>query len=849
MSITRSDIFPILALVAIAYCLVFQLWITFRRRPKEGERRPCSQRMARLYARELQKIAREERIRAWQDSGLGSQQAAWLCAKAEYALHASGYNKNSKNISDKGCFLLEDMHSMLLVSCEQSRLGCRTIQEEAGARLRAYISDIDDSLQTYSVSVPKGYDDSRPWPLLVSMHGHGWFRPFQGHPAPAYRGAICLSPQGRGATDYKGLGELDVLQAIEEVKKHFNIDVNRIYLTGHSMGGTGAFHLGTHYADLFAGILPVSGNADYLAWTHAWGWNRVFPGRNTAMRTWVQESHCARAYAQNLMTLPTFIISGTGDIVVPPEHSRNMAKLLRKYNAPVQYREYLDAEHGGFPTFLLQQGLSWVTSYERNPYPRNIYWKADSLRYGKAYWTRMEQFAQPVTSAYLHTSLRKEDLVFQTSNLLSFSFQRPAELFQPADSMTLTIDKQEIHLQNLPRDPEAWITLRKDPIHGWRDARDLPQPGLIKKAGLEGPISAALEQPFVLVVGTSALDDSMNQAWKREAQTFQEEWKRRNGAPCRLVTDKECTPDIMKQYNLILFGDGRDNSVSDLIAKSLPVSDMLSNLPIKNQDPQEIQSSPLDAPDLGYMLVYPNCEFSPDRLVVMLSANSQKGAYQMWGRFGNWFNWGVFDSRKYFDYACFDARSATPESMLLIGWFGTDWRVESGTFHLGNEEIRSEMPKQEYPAYTETPDNSEPFMLADLIPTRIDQMRGALGIGRGFFGENLMVPASLGMRAPCTLDYEISPSYKKFSSDIALINSPETNMCHLREIAEQVTFRVYGDGKLLVEKKLTWDKPRLHLETPLHGVSKLRLEAVCTKGPSWLHSGSAWLGPTLWKKP
>ena len=28
----------------------------------------------------------------------------------------------------------------------------------------------------------------------------------------------------------------------------------------------------------------------------------------------------------------------------------------------------------------------------------------------------------------------------------------------------------------------------------------------------------------------------------------------------------------------------------------------------------------------------------------------------MWGRFGNWFNWGVYDSKKYFDYCVFGHR-------------------------------------------------------------------------------------------------------------------------------------------------------------------------------------------------
>src|SRR5205823_11075529 len=54
------------------------------------------------------------------------------------------------------------------------------------------------------------------------------------------------------------LSEKDVLNVLALVRKEFTIDDKRIYLMGHSMGGAGAWHLGTKYPNLWAGLAPIA---------------------------------------------------------------------------------------------------------------------------------------------------------------------------------------------------------------------------------------------------------------------------------------------------------------------------------------------------------------------------------------------------------------------------------------------------------------------------------------------------------------------------------------------------------------------------------------------------------------
>ena len=831
---------PVLFLLLIGY----GIWV-YKRLPKKNPpaRRSCTVQAAMEYRFQLEQIRDREEWKASHLTGLQGDRASWLEAKVSYVLGRVGNKLEDPNNRN----LLEDTYLMILRARHQALQNSEKMLEEWGGRLRTYVSPIDGSMRTYSVSVPGPYDPAIKWPLIVSMHGHGWYGKFQGHPAPYYGGAICLAPEGRGSSDYKNLGEEDVLATIELVKKEFNIDEDRIYLTGSSMGGTGSFHLGVHYADRFAGIFPVVGNADNLAWSERWGWNHEFPGRDNELRRLIQESHTARAFTENLFNLPTYILAGSADEVVPPAHSRNMVAEMRRLGLNMEYREYPGIGHGGFPGDAMQSGLAWICGWKRNPYPKSIRWKADLLKHGKAYWTRIDQFDKPLVFGEIQAeAISPTALEIRTKNLLGVSFQRPTALFAAEKTLRLTIDNVVLTLPPL-EEAEQWTSLRKDPNHGWRLTTDLPLEPRIKKVGCEGPVAEALMNPFVLVVGTQNPD--MNDAWRREAEYFAREWKSRYHSFPRIVDDTEVDEGIEREYNLILFGGTNDNLVSERQIPLIPYEDMRALLASEQYEEKpdgtltEVISDAMNRDDVGTIVVYPSVG-NPDKLAVVWTANSPSAAYQGWWRFGNWFNWGVFDSKKYFDYAVYDSRSCNPETMLLLGWFGSDWQVTSGVYYFANEDVRRESADQLYPEYAEAPEMEE-LSLLKLRPKKIQQMRGAIGFGRTFFGEPL--ENGIGLRAPAVIEYKIDGKYAKFSSDVTLLNPRESSMCMMREKGESVKFKVFGDGKCLKEVKVDWKKPKETLKAEISNVKILKLEAVPDGGPSWLHMGSAWLNPSISK--
>jgi len=137
----------------------------------------------------------------------------------------------------------------------------------------------------YQMYVPTTYDGSTAYPLMVLLHGlgsnPGGVIRYQGLTDLAEeRGYIVAAPMGYNSRGWYGsrgtsrasnrggdandpanlgdLSELDVMNVLAMTLEGYNIDRDRIYLAGHSMGGGGTWHLGIKYPDIWAGLGPVA---------------------------------------------------------------------------------------------------------------------------------------------------------------------------------------------------------------------------------------------------------------------------------------------------------------------------------------------------------------------------------------------------------------------------------------------------------------------------------------------------------------------------------------------------------------------------------------------------------------
>ena len=155
---------------------------------------------------------------------------------------------------------------------EQMKQGEMPWTKATGLVVRGYVSRIDGSVQPYGLVVPETYQPTgnSKYRLDVWLHGRneklsevnfiderrkkpGLFTP---------EDTIVLHPYGRYCNAFKFAGEIDVLEAIEAVKKQYHIDHDRIAMRGFSMGGAGCWHLAVHYPDHWMVAAPGAGFAE-----------------------------------------------------------------------------------------------------------------------------------------------------------------------------------------------------------------------------------------------------------------------------------------------------------------------------------------------------------------------------------------------------------------------------------------------------------------------------------------------------------------------------------------------------------------------------------------------------------
>ena len=127
-----------------------------------------------------------------------------------------------------------------------------------------------NAVQPYVLYVPDSYDPDGEHPLHLFMHGYtssynelGAFEENALRQLGEQRDALILSVEARGpGLSYGGVGELDTFEALSDVLSRYSVDLDRITISGYSMGGYGTFKLASQWPDLFAKAFPIVGAAD-----------------------------------------------------------------------------------------------------------------------------------------------------------------------------------------------------------------------------------------------------------------------------------------------------------------------------------------------------------------------------------------------------------------------------------------------------------------------------------------------------------------------------------------------------------------------------------------------------------
>ncbi|MEO6995656.1 MAG: PHB depolymerase family esterase [Lacunisphaera sp.] len=202
----------------------------------------------------------------------------------------------------------------------------------------------------YRYLVPAGYNAGHDYPLIVFLHGSGE----RGSDNTAQlnnnaNGALQLvsganqsatpcfmiAPQASVNEGWNANTLGQVIRAIQVLETNYSIDLNRIYVTGLSMGGGGTWDIITRFPNFFAAAVPMSG----------WG---------------------AGSY-EKITALPIWAFHSANDGTVAVSGSDNAVGAVRQLGGRVIYTRYATGGHGIWPTAYANPYLfPWLMAQHRN---------------------------------------------------------------------------------------------------------------------------------------------------------------------------------------------------------------------------------------------------------------------------------------------------------------------------------------------------------------------------------------------------------------------------------------------------------------------------------------------------
>jgi predicted peptidase len=221
-------------------------------------------------------------------------------------------------------------------------------EEETGFLGRTLV--VDSSLYRYQVYVPPIYSGYRRLPVILYLHGadtaggDGLLQT-KGCLGSAVRANpdrwpfLIVFPQIPLNQRWMGRYITAALRILDDAIGEFEADSSRVFVTGFSLGATGAWYMAAEDPQRFAAVVPVDGRV-LLA-----GRVSLPEDISPPTATIILAPDPVARLAALLRHTPVWVFHGANDQVVPVDDARRTIQALRSLRAPVRYTEVPDGEH------------------------------------------------------------------------------------------------------------------------------------------------------------------------------------------------------------------------------------------------------------------------------------------------------------------------------------------------------------------------------------------------------------------------------------------------------------------------------------------------------------------------
>lgn len=466
------------------------------------------------------------------------------------------------------------------------------LAQRRGAFIWAHHSDVDDTAQPFRITVPQSYNPDQPTALYVHLHGRGGTHENR-MVVPPPPNAIAVSPFGRSRRGgYHSLGAVDVLDTLAFVKEHWNIDPDRIYISGASMGGGGSLIVAGLFPDLFAAVRPTCG---YLG---------DIP-------------------VENLLHVPVGTLHSDDDHIIPIAESRAPAARLTDIGGEVIRFETTGYEHH---VDYWQQGgeasLQWMVAQKRTTKPHRVLFRAVDQLARQAWWVQVIEWGPQHNTADVDARLGEGNTLYlnlHNGHTVRFDLAAsPADTDQP---LRIVLDGVDIANVPAPLPAHIWLTQQQGSPTITTEPPVLPDYRLHYPGGMPALYHG---EPLLIIYGTGgddARDEQLLGLAQAIARTPHARWDdvadMMDYGSLPMKPDTDVTAEDLQTRNVILLGTAEENAI---------VAQLTAQLPVRIQDGQIISTDgdtwAFDDVVLGLLHYNPA---APQRLIYWIASDRAEG--------------------------------------------------------------------------------------------------------------------------------------------------------------------------------------------------------------------------------
>ena len=226
----------------------------------------------------------------------------------------------------------------------------------------------------YALNVPETYDSTRRYQVRFQLHGGIGGRATNAPVGTGTVGALAGAEQiyvipyaWVDSPWWSDDQSLNLVAIVDAIKRRYNVDENRVVVSGVSDGGTGAYYIAMRETTPFASFLPLNGYLLVLA---------------------ARDIDDGLIFANNLRTKPIFAVNGGRDPLYPTRIVDPTIEQMKRRGVSVDYHPQPNAAHNtSWWPDVKETFEAFVRDHPRVPLPDTLTWEVgNSVEHHRAHW-------------------------------------------------------------------------------------------------------------------------------------------------------------------------------------------------------------------------------------------------------------------------------------------------------------------------------------------------------------------------------------------------------------------------------------------------------------------------------